>query len=77
MLAYKFRVGSGVVGSKGESLFERDLETFSNNKIYFPLIGDLNDPCEQLCNDERLFNDIAKVNSLIHHDSLPQVKKGL
>lgn len=56
MKAYKYR--SGI--SSGIAIFERDINTMFENKIYAPDKDNLNDPMECLIDDRDL---ITKLNS--------------
>lgn len=61
--AYKYRGGIGVFDKKGQSIFERDVETLVNNQIYLPNKNYLNDPTEGFYNDNSIisfFNIFSK-----------------
>ncbi len=59
---YKFRGGIDSFDKEGKSLFERDIETLVNNRIYLPTKDMLNDPTEGFYNDSSIisFLDIFK-----------------
>ena len=63
MKVYKIRNGKGILNNKGESLFERDLETLVSNKIYVPNIAELNDPMEGFVNDKSLIEFFELIKS--------------
>lgn len=65
MKAYKYR--SGI--SAGKDIFERDVNTMFENKIYAPDKDNLNDPMECLIDDSNL------ISSLNHDSRFINVKK--
>ncbi len=62
--AYKYRGGIGIFDQKGQSTFERDINTLVNNQIYFPSKMDLNDPTEGFYNNS-FINTILKTLSKV------------
>lgn len=64
MKVYKIRNGIGALNNKGESLFERDLETLVSNYIYVPNIAELNDPMEGFVNDKHLIEVLEIIKPL-------------
>jgi hypothetical protein len=48
---YKYRGGVGLLDQDGQSIFERDVNTLANNKIYLPTKNELNDPTDGFYND--------------------------
>lgn len=51
MIAYKYRSGRGLKDESGNDLFDRDIQLLSQDRIYVPTIGQLNDPAEALVDD--------------------------
>lgn len=72
---YKYRGGIGINDLNNNSIFERDVHTLVDNKIYAPTIKELNDPSENSVNDELILNfykNISKIDSL--YDDLVKMK---
>lgn len=52
--AYKYKGGIGAFDKEGQSVFERDINTLTNNQIYLPTKVELNDPTEGFYNDNSI-----------------------
>lgn len=72
--AYKYRCGIGLFDEKNKSIFERDVDTLTNNQIYLPTIDHLNDPAEGFYNDSELIS-CFKGNTKIQSQYEELVKK--
>ncbi|WP_026627042.1 DUF2971 domain-containing protein [Dysgonomonas capnocytophagoides] len=60
--AYKYRGGIGVFDKEGQSIFERDINTLTNNQIYLPTKVELNDPTEGFYNDSSITSMLSFFN---------------
>lgn len=72
MKVYKYRSGIGTYDDNGNSIFERDVKTLCENKIYAPSIDELNDPFENYvyddlvvgyskCRNTEVYNDLSEI----------------
>lgn len=66
MELYKYRVGRGVYDDNHKEAFYRDIDLLAVNRIYVPLMQQLNDPTEGLFNDTPLFDVIGMLNKMLN-----------
>lgn len=76
MIAYKYRSGRGLKDESGKDLFERDIQLLSQDRIYVPTVGQLNDPAEALVDDHLLKTllGLGFIKSHVQAESLKRVE---
>lgn len=77
MIGYKYRSGRGPRSAEGESIFERDIDALSQDRIFVPTVSQLNDPSEGLINDLYFQLQLNEISHLVKDCSVDDVRKSL